>query len=73
MYQKQLALIAALYLVLGSWKGYIALFQEGDAEPWQIFPKKVELMPQADQEALQEGILIRNDRDLNRLMEDYLS
>ena len=73
MYQKQLALIAALYLVLGSWKGYIALFQEGDAEPWQIFPKKVELLPLADQEALQEGILIRNDRDLNRLMEDYLS
>ena len=73
MHQKQLAVIAALYFVLGSWKGYIALFQEGNAEPWQIFPQKVELLPQADQDALLDGILIRNDRDLNRLLEDYLS
>lgn len=63
----------ALYLVLGNWKGHIALFDEGAPEPRQIFPNKVSSLPEADQAALESGILIRNERDLNRLLEDYLS
>ena len=60
-------------MVLGSYKGYIALFDEDAAEPKQIFPCKVASLPPADQQALEEGILVRNDRDLNQLLEDYLS
>ena len=37
-----------LYLLLGSWKGYLALFEKGK-------------------------IPIRNDRDLQQALEDYLS
>jgi len=63
----------ALYLILGTWKGYVALFQEDATEPRQIFPCKVISLPEADQTALEEGIIIRNERDLNQLLEDYLS
>ena len=62
-----------LYVILGCWKGYVAIFPEESEEPRQIFPCKVASLPEADQQALEEGILVRNDRDLNQLLEDYLS
>ena len=65
--------IAALYVVLGTWKGYVALFDQGAQEPKQIFPCPVEALPQQDQEALENGIIIRNQRDLQQILEDYLS
>ena len=33
----------------------------------------VSSLPPADQAALEEGIVVRNDRDLQQLLEDYLS
>jgi len=71
--KKFLSAIAALYVILGSWKGYVAIFRDGAEEPWQIFPRKVTALPPADQQALEEGILVRNQRDLDQLLEDYLS
>ncbi len=68
-----LSTILALYVVLGSWRGYVAIFNAGQPEPRQIFPMQVEFLPQADQDALNEGIIVRNDRDLQQLLEDYLS
>ena len=67
------SIIAVLSLILGSWKGYVALFEKGSHEPTQIFPCPVDSLPPADQEALEEGIPIRNQRDLQQLIEDYLS
>ena len=67
------SLLLALHLLLGSWKGYVALFRKGQEEPRQIFPCPVSSLPRADQEALQEKIPIRNDRDLQQALEDYLS
>ena len=66
-------MILALYLVLGSWKGYVALFDAGAAEPRQIFPTTVASLPDADRTALTVGIVIRNPRMLEQLLEDYLS
>ena len=63
----------ALYVILGCWKGYLALFDRGETEPKQIFPTQVSSLPPADQAALEAGIVIRNDRDLQQLLEDYLS
>ena len=63
----------ALYLILGCWKGYVALFEKGQTEPRQIFPTALEALPPADQQALTDGIIVRNDRDLQQLLEDYLS
>ena len=71
--KRHFAPLLALYVVLGSWKGYVALFEKGHTEPRQIFPTMVTSLPPADQEALEQGIIIRNERDLQQLLEDYLS
>lgn len=71
--KKLLSAMLLLYVVLGTWKGYIALFDAGREEPRQIFPYQVSSLPPADQQALEEGIVVRNDRDLQQLLEDYLS
>ena len=65
--------LLALAVVIGNWKGYIALFDQGAAEPKQIFPCPVEALPEADQVALENGIIVRNQRDLQQILEDYLS
>lgn len=72
-YSSALSAALALVLILGSWKGYVALFDKGKPEPRQIFPTPVDSLPPTDQQYLQEGILVRNDRDLQQLLEDYLS
>lgn len=72
-YSSCLSAILAFVLILGSWKGYVALFDKGETEPRQIFPTTVDSLPPTDQQYLSEGILIRNDRDLQQLLEDYLS
>ena len=68
-----LTAMLALYVILGSWKGYVAIFEKGETEPRQIFPTQVTSLPPADQQALEKGIIVRNERDLNQLLEDYLS
>ena len=73
IYRRLFTVSLALYLVLGSWKGYVALFRRGEAEPWQIFPTSVETLPEADQQAIQGGIIIRNETQLQQILEDYLS
>ena len=65
--------IAAFLVIVGSWKGYLALFDPGKEEPKQIFPRLVSSLPEADQKALEAGISVRNQRDLEGLLEDYLS
>ncbi len=73
MIRKRMTALLALYVVLGCWKGYVALFEAGKEEPRQIFPTQVSSLPQADREALEAGIRVRNQRDLQQLLEDYLS
>lgn len=73
IYKRLVISLLALYVTVGVWKGYLAVFDEGKTEPRQIFPMQVEVLPEADQQALEKGILVRNDRDLNQLLEDYLS
>ena len=71
--RKLLSTVLALYVILGSWEGYVALFDKGKEEPRQIFPCPVSSLPVADQTALEKGIIVRNQRDLQQLLEDYLS
>ena len=73
LWKRSFSFLAALYLLLGSWKGYVALFENGKEEPRQIFPCPVDTLPEADRHALQEKIPIRNQRDLQQVLEDYLS
>ena len=73
MNSRLLSCLLALTVVIGVWKGYVALFDQGAEEPKQIFPCPVEALPEADQAALENGIIVRNQRDLQQILEDYLS
>lgn len=65
----------ALFLafLLGSHKGYIALWKNGSPEPVRIFPYRVTSLPPADQQALEQGISVDSRQELVQLLEDYLS
>ena len=73
LWKRTIPFLLALYLLLGSWKGYVALFDSGKEEPRQIFPCPVDTLPEKDRLALEEKIPIRNQRDLQQALEDYLS
>lgn len=62
-----------LGFLLGSFKGYVALWKDGNPEPIQIFPCPVDTLPETDQNALEQGIHARSEMELNGLLEDYLS
>ena len=66
------SLLLALALVMGSFKGYLALFTPGDTEPQQIFPVKTASLPEPDRMALEEGIIIRSRSHMQQLVERYL-
>ena len=65
--------LLALTVVIGSWKGYVALFDQGAEEPKQIFPCPVENLPEQDQAELAQGIQIRTQEALDQILEDFLS
>lgn len=60
-------------LVLGSFRGYVALFDKGKGEPRMVYPYATAALPQADQQALEAGIPVKSEEELRRLLEDYLS
>ena len=67
------SLFLAVSKTLGCLRGYLALFDKGASEPRQIFPCAVSSLPEADRQALEAGIPVRTEAELNRLLEDYLS
>ena len=70
---KKLSIILALAFMLGSYKGYLALWADGNPQPRQIYPCPVASLPQADREALEKGIYIGTKDALSRYLEDFLS
>lgn len=71
--RKLLPLALALSLTLGSFRGYIALFDRGKTEPRYVYPYPVTLVPEADRAALEAGIRVSDQEELRRLLEDFLS
>ena len=71
--QRILPLVLTLGFILGSFRGYVALFEEERTEPLQIFPYSVSTLPAADQAALEKGIPVRSEKHLHHLLEDFLS
>ena len=71
--QRILPIALSLGLILGSFRGYVALFDDSCQEPRQIYPYQVAALPPADQAALDKGIPIRSEKQLQHMLEDYLS
>ncbi len=68
-------LCAALLVsfLLGIHDGRIALWKDDDPEPVRVFPYYANALPPSDRAALEKGILIEGESNLNRLLEDFLS
>lgn len=71
--RRTISLFLLSAFLLGSHKGYLALWKDDRQEPFQIFPVKVDSLPAADQEALAAGIPARSEIELSSLLEDFLS
>ena len=68
-----LCLTLVFLWILGSYEGHIALWKDGQPEPVQVFPYRLETYPLQDRQSLKEGIRVDTDRELAHLLEDYLS
>ena len=62
-----------MLIFLGTHNGYLALYQATQKEPSLIYPYLVTIYPKTDQQILQDGIIISDQRDLSSLLDDYLS
>lgn len=60
--------------VLRDWHGRLAVFREGSAAPEQVYDEvAVATLPPAEQQRLQQGVIVSDRVMLRRLLEDYTS
>lgn len=64
---------AALFFLLGIKDGYVALWKDNSVVPLEVFPYRVQTLPEQAQQALEKGILINTQDELMALLENYLS
>ena len=57
--------------VLKTYEGKIALFRENSEKPYQILDIEVYLLPDADRELLEQGILAESEEELKKILEDW--
>lgn len=62
-----------LGLYLGCWKEHIALFCTEAAAPIHVYPVRTEMLPEKDQQALEDTISLSGPDELSALLEDFLS
>lgn len=70
---RYLSLVFLFGLLLGVYKGKVALWKDDDPKPIRIFPYSAKLLPPADRRALEEGLRFESEEDLIRALTDYLS
>lgn len=58
---------------LRDYNGKIAIFPVGSEVPEMVFDVFTRILPQSDQERLQEGVYVADYEELTRLVEDYIS
>jgi hypothetical protein len=72
MKKRSLVYLSLIFaFLLGTYRGYVAIWEDG--EPVWITQRPVEMLPPADQAALNTGIVVKSTAELNQLLEDYLS
>ena len=65
--------ILLLGFLLGVRDGRIALWKDGQSEPWKVFPYPVSVLPVQTQQELIQGIRVDTMEDLDRLLENLFS
>lgn len=60
-----------VYYMLKEFKGKIAVFKGTDSAPIEILDVYIEHLPVFDRQRLQKGIIVDNQAELDRLIEDY--
>ncbi len=70
---RRLCAMILLGFLLGVQDGRIALWKDGEAHPWRVFPYPVSALPTETQQALKNGIRIDSSEELNQLLENLLS
>ena len=73
LYHTMLTATVMLTLLLGSWRGRVALFAEENEQPLELYPVRLELLPVADSDQLLKGIPVKDPDELMRILEDLLS
>ena len=71
--QCQMLAVALFWGILGIWNGHLALLEQGQRQPLQVFPYSVTVFPKEDQLSLKKGIPYTSEAELSRLLEDFLS
>lgn len=62
-----------LSILIGVHNGKIALWRDGDPEPFKVFPYRASMLPDEQEQMLKKGIRVESMEDLQRLLENYLS
>lgn len=62
-----------LSILIGVHNGKIALWRDGDPEPFKVFPYRASMLPDEQEQALKKGIRVESMEELERLLEAYLS
>ena len=73
IYHTILSAAIAITLLLGNWRGHVALFTAEKEQPLVLYPVRLELLPAADQKQLLTGIPVRDAEELRQILEDLLS
>lgn len=72
-YKNLLSSLLLLTFLLGVHNGRIALWKEPDPEPVKVFPYPVSALPDDVRQALENGIRIETQEDLDQLLENFCS
>ena len=59
--------------ILKAYEGKLAVFQSGADNPYRITDVRISSLPVMDQQALQEGIEAKNEKELSQLLNDFCS
>ena len=71
--RKWICNLLMLGMILGCYRGHVALWNSDKTRVLKEFPYPVTVLPPMDQAALEEGISIGNEQELAQFLEDFLS
>lgn len=57
--------------IVKKYNGQVAIFKEGESDPFEILDINISSLPESDQKALETGISIKDSEKLRKLIEDY--